>query len=275
MGKMADALERYKKEKLVIPETQFRADKVERLAVEDRQRTLAGRLGGDYVLSNKLVVVAEPDSYEAESFKMLRAHLLFSKDRERPKRIMVTSALPGEGKTYVAANLAVSIALGIDEHVLLVDCDLRQPHLHKMFGFRKAEGLHEYLAGKRHMADLILSTRIDKLSMLAGGSVPPNPTELLSSRMMSEFVDKLGERYKEHFIVMDSTPSHFLAEASVLAKFVDGIIFVVRAGKGHREAILKSVTNLGKEKILGIVFNGYQRPASGYRKYYGSHYKNA
>jgi protein-tyrosine kinase len=273
MGKISDALERHKKEK--TPKTEElparRSARAEGKipATESPARDLFPSDGMD----PSLVVHSAPQSLDAENFKVLRAQILFPKDGKRPRTIMVTSAFPGEGKTFVASNLAVSIALGINEHVLLVDCDLRRPSLHKMMGYSNREGLHEYLTGKRELADLLTRTRVDKLSLLTAGIPPTNPTELLSSSAMKDFLKEVKNRYQDRYIIIDAAPSQVTAEVGVLSHYVDGIIFVVMSGKSPRESILKSIENLGREKVLGFVFNGYSKSYKSYRKYYKNYYK--
>ena len=271
MGKIFDALEKHQKERstMVKPFSDIRPV---RSISADREISLAKEFSALSGCDPKVVVLSAPDSAEAENFKILRTPLLFTGDRERPRTIMVTSPFPGEGKTFVAANLAVSLALGIDEYVLLVDCDLRRPQIHEILGYRNGEGLHECLTGKKQLQDLIIRTQIEKLSMLPAGSSPPNPTELLSSATMRAFLEEIKQRYKDRFIIIDSAPSHITAEAKVLTEYVDGIVFLVMAGKSPREAIRKSIETLGKEKILGIVFNGYNRAHKRYSKYYKNYY---
>ncbi len=220
MGKISDAIERHKKEKTF-------------------SEASAGNICTQQKCSDKLVVLSLPHSIDAENFKTLRARVLFAEDRKRPRTIMVTSAFPSEGKTFVSANLAVSIALGIDEYVLLVDCDLRRPSLHEMFGYTSTEGLHEYLTGKKELPDLIIRTQIGKLSLLPGGDTPPNPAELLSSTRMEAFLEEVKGRYEDRFIVIDSTPSQVTAETSVLARYVDGIILIVAKSYEGAEQIYK------------------------------------
>jgi capsular exopolysaccharide synthesis family protein len=186
---------------------------------------------------------------------------------------MVTSAFPGEGKTFVAANLAVSLAMGIGEYVLLVDCDFRRPDLHSMFGYSNTEGFYEYLAGKRQLHDVLIKTKVEKLSLLTAGSPLPNHSELLSSIRMKEFLKKVEARNQDHFIIIDTAPSQVTADAGVLANYVDAIIFVVMAQRSPREAIKRSIENLGKKKILGIVFNGCSESYKAYHKYYRRYYE--
>ncbi|MFX0202575.1 MAG: polysaccharide biosynthesis tyrosine autokinase [Candidatus Hodarchaeota archaeon] len=272
MGKISNALERYKKEKSI---------KAGRLATANLEylndKEPGSSLAREFVIQNgfrpKLVALSAPESLDAENFKTLRSQILFPRDGERPKTIMVTSTFPREGKTFVAANLAVSLALGINEYVLLVDCDFRNPNLHEMLGYSNLEGLHEYLTGGRKLADLLIRTKIEKLSLLTAGSIPSNPTELVSSTMMKDFLEEVKGRYRDRFIIIDATPSQVTAEANVLAKYVDGIIFVVMAQKTPRETIQSAIENLGKKKILGVVFNGYSKAEKSYHKYYGKSYK--
>jgi protein-tyrosine kinase len=272
MGKISDALDRHKKETEIKTETLFPhkiSESQEKGSVLHVHKEIIAQ--GNY--DPKLVVVTSPDSYEAENFKLLRSQIMFAKDRKRPKTIMVTSATPSDGKTFVAANLAASIASGIDEHVLLVDCDLRRPDLHQMFGYSVTDGLNEHLSREKPLSELIIRTKVDKLSLLPAGRSPNNPSELLASGAMVAFLKEIRDRYDDRIIILDTAPSQVLAEASVLSNFVDGIIFVVRAEKTPKELISKAITALGKDKILGIVFNGYSQEQKSYGKYYRKYYK--
>lgn len=272
MGKISDALERHKKERAINAE-RLPIGRPEGPKKKEHQPSPVRELIIQDSFNPKLVVHSTPESIDAENFKVLRAQILFPKNGKTPKTIMVTSAFPGEGKTFVASNLAASIALGINEHVLLVDCDFRRPSMHNMFGCSNNEGLHEYLIRKKDLPDLIIRTRMEKLSLLTAGSPSSNPSELLSSTEMKEFLEEVRGRYKDRYIVIDSTPSQVTAEVNVLSNYVDGIILVVMARKSPKETIRGTVNNLGKKKILGIVFNGYSESYRPYRKYYNKYYK--
>lgn len=219
---------------------------------------------------HRLVVISEPNCLEAERFKMLRAQILFPKDGKVPKTILVTSSYPGEGKTYVAANLAASIALGISEHVLLIDCDLRNPSAHKLLRYSNREGLHEYLMGEKQLPDLIIRSGIDKLSLLCAGGSSSKSSELLASAKMKQFLSEVRDRYHDRFVIMDSTPTQLTSESNVLANFVDGIVFVVLAEKAPRAVVRKSIEQFSREKTIGVVFNGYDDHAQPYLKFYKS-----
>ena len=273
MGKIADALERHDKESFVRRDDP-KEKEPKRLAVEEPEVKLAREISAGQSFNDSLVMLSSPDSADAETFKVLRGQILFPKDRKVPRSMLVTSTYPAEGKTYVMANLAATLALSIDDYVLAIDADLRRPRLHRMFGYTKVQGLHEYLVGSRKIEELILKSGIEKLSLLAAGKPPRNPTELLSSNMMMKFLDEIKEQYHDRFIIIDSPPSSVTAESKFLAQHVDGIIYVVMANKTPRKDIEKALDNLGREKILGVVFNGYEQVRKSYYRYYDRYYKS-
>ncbi len=262
MGKISDALERQQNEKEI---------KVKMLHPEPGTQDHESQILNN--IDSKLLVCSTPGSIEAENFKTLKGHILFAKDGVKPRTIMVTSAIPGEGKTFVAANLAVNLAQGINEHALLIDCDLHHPSLHNLLGYSNREGLQDYLAGKMELEDLLIRTKIDKLSLLTAGTPTPNPSELLTSRKMKEFFEEVKGRYSDRYIVVDCPPAHILSEVSILANYVDSVIFVVLAQKAPREIISKCIENVGKDNILGIVFNGYDTTSKTYSNYYEKYYR--
>jgi capsular exopolysaccharide synthesis family protein len=122
------------------------------------------------------------------------------------------------------------------------------------------------------LKEIIVDTSIDKLSIVPAGTRPPNPTELITSAAMRTFFEKLKEQYKERFIIIDAPPSHITAETKGLAEYVDSIIFVVRAHSSPRKDVQKAIKHLGENKILGIVFNGFDQGRGGYQKYYEKYY---
>jgi capsular exopolysaccharide synthesis family protein len=185
---------------------------------------------------------------------------------------MVTSAFPGEGKTFVASNLAASIATGGDGQVLLIDGDLRKPSIHQMFGLYKSEGVYEYLDRKKELDDLIVGTKIQKLSMLPAGKVSNRPSESGSSSEMERFMKEIKQRFHDWTVIIDTAPSNVSAGTKVIAKYVDAVVFVVMAQKYPRKEIQKSMESLGRDKILGVIFNGYAQADRNYRKYYDKYY---
>ena len=215
-----------------------------------------------------LFVVKHPDSPAAEYFRFLRSKIIHPAHGEPPRTIMITSALRGDGKTFVAANLAACIALGMNEHVLLLDCDLRDPGLCKVFGIdKKRKGLSSYLTDRSDMAELLCKTGVSKLTLLPGGNSIDNPSELLSSEKMQRLISEVRNRYPDRFVILDTSPLELTPETSVLVNQVDGVLMVVHYGKTPRKLAKSALEQIGKEKLLGIVFNGYEKPARKYIRY--------
>jgi exopolysaccharide/PEP-CTERM locus tyrosine autokinase len=228
-------------------------------------------------IDKNLVALLKPQSFENEQFKMLRTNLLFPSSGKSPRTIMVTSAVPDEGKSFVAANLAISIAQSIQEHVLLMDCDIRRPCIHTQFGFGDVPGLSEHLANGKPLSSLILNTKIKKLNVLPAGKPPYNPSELLSSQRMSKLLEEVTERYMDRYIVIDSPPPKLTAETSAISRQVDGVLLVIEYGCTSRQMISELIDIVGKEKILGVILNKMDMRFSGYYgmgkyKTYGKYY---
>ena len=221
-----------------------------------------------HALDKNLVAHHSPQSFEAEQFRMLRTNIMFpAEGKASPRTILVTSALPGEGKSFVSSNLALTIAQNIDKHVLLIDCDMRRPTVHKLFGYENVPGLSNYLVGEQALSDLLIKTGNNHLSILPGGPVPPNPAELLSSNRMLALLREVRARYDDRYIIIDSPPPHLTAESKALAQFVDGIILVLKLGQTDRDLVSELVGKFQKEKILGVVANWLNRRST---VFYGS-----
>lgn len=221
-----------------------------------------------------LLVVKHPDFSATEYFRFLRSKIIHPAHGKPPRTIMVTSALRGDGKTFVAANLAACIALGMNEHVLLLDCDLRAPSLCKFFGIdEKREGLSSYLTDRSDIAGLLCKTDVSKLTLLPGGKSINNPAELLSSEKMQHLISEVRNRYPDRFVILDTSPLELTSETSVLINQVDGALMVVQYGKTPRKLAKSAIEQIGKKKLLGIVFNGYEKPMRKYIRYgYGYGY---
>ncbi len=219
-------------------------------------------------LDPRLASFLEPGSLAVESFKMLLAKILTRKSRSRPRTIMVTSPQPMDGKTMVATNLAISIAQGINEYVLLVDCDLRRPSLDRILGLNAHEGISEYLEKGSSLGPYLVKTPISKLTVLPAGKPSPNPSEPLSSEKMRQLVEELRSRYEDRHIIIDATPAQFAAETTFLASMVDGVLLVVRSGKTPRDSVLEAIENIDRNKIIGVVFNASNKNPKDYNDYY-------
>lgn len=223
------------------------------------------------------------DQYLPEIFRTLRSRILYPDEHHKvPRTIMITSTVPQEGKSFISANLGVSLAQGMDQHSLLVSCDLRRPTLGKLFGIEERLGLVDYLRGNRELIGLIRRTSIAKLSLLPSGRSPSNPAELLGSSRMEALVEELSHRYEDRIVIFDSPPFQLAPESTVLKQLVDAVVLVVREGKAGKYQIKKIVEEIGKDKLLGIVFNAHttniieRSMMKGYGSYYptqGYNYK--
>jgi len=158
------------------------------------------------VFDQRLVYFSQPASLATEQFRKLRNYLLNHKSPEFAKTIMVTSAMSGEGKSFVAANLAIGIAHNFHSQALMVDCDLRNPTLGNWFNLENSKGLSDYLTGDGNISELIMKTEVEKLTILPGGKAQDNPTELIGSKKMEALVHELKSRYRDRFVIIDSTP---------------------------------------------------------------------
>jgi len=215
-----------------------------------------------------LVALTNPHSIEAEQFKILRTNILYPVSGQPPRSILITSAAPGEGKSFAAANLAVSIAMNINRYVLLIDADMRRPDLHRRFGFGQVPGLSNYLLDGTDLHSLLQKTQVDKLTLLPAGSSPGNPSELISSERMAHLMAEVSSRYSDRLIVVDAPPLSIAAESGVLARQVEAILVVVRHGKTKREEVINLLSRVEEEKLLGCFLNGVDRSTS---RYYGSY----
>lgn len=207
---------------------------------------------------DRLRMSTDPASPVAEIFRRLRAKILHPDNGTPPRVILVTSVGPEEGKGFVCANLGVALAQGLEHHALIVDCDLRKPALAKLFGSSNEVGLVDYLKDKVKIEKLIRKTSLPKLSIIPGGKPPKNPAELLDSKLMVALVDELKTRYDDRFILFDTPPNIVASETSILAQKVDGVVLVVRWGGAGRDQVRSLVNLIGKEKIIGIVFNAFE-----------------
>lgn len=200
-----------------------------------------------------------------ERFRTLRSRL-YQIARTRPlKRVLVTSSVPAEGKTTVAANLAHSIMRQPDRRVLLIDGDLRASRMHQLFGAPSAPGLSEYLRGAADECAVIQNASEGNLCLIPSGSEVSNPSELLLSERMKKLLDVVTPHFD--WIILDSPPALAVHDANSLADLCDGVLFVVRAGSTDCELAERAISDFLKKKLLGVVLNGVEKDAA-----YGGYY---
>lgn len=211
------------------------------------------------------MVLDEPSSALAESFKSLRTSIMLSSDSP-PKTILVTSMAPGDGKTTVASNLAIAIA-GSESSVLLIDCDLRRSMLHEIFGLKNTKGLSTFIAGASDM-NIIQDVPVKNLSVITSGPTPPNPSEMLISKKLKDFIHELKNKFD--FVIIDTPPVMSVSDTLIVSKIVDASLIVTRFGKTTYEMMnhgLKSMADI-ESKVIGTVINAVDEKKSGYHDYY-------
>lgn len=220
----------------------------------------------------ELVSHTLPKSQMSEAFRALRTSLLLSQAGHPPQVILVTSALPREGKTTAAANLAVTLAQ-LGDRTLLIDADLRKPGVGRALSLRdsKYEGLSSYLAGVTSLSAVIVPhPAISNLTAILTGPIPPNPADLLSSQKLADAIVELRKDYK--FIVIDSPPIMAATDAVIISVKTDGVLLVVRSGETPKEAFTRTRDLLASVKcrLLGVVLNAVDSSAPDY--YYSYRY---
>lgn len=214
----------------------------------------------------KLITLADPRSPVAEAYRSLRTNLEFS-SLDKPLRTMiVTSAAPEEGKSTVLANLAVVMAQA-GKHVILVDCDLRRPSLHELFGISNHTGLTTALLDEAAAELPLRETGVPGLRLLPSGPLPPNPAELLDSRRMAELIETL--RNQADIVLFDAPPVIAVADAAILASKVDGVLLVINAGVTKREHAQRAKAALERvnARLVGTVLNNVDLDMSLYGYY--------
>jgi polysaccharide biosynthesis transport protein len=216
----------------------------------------------------ELVTQVRPQSQMAESYRALRTSLLLSNLGAPPKVIMVTSALPQEGKTTTSINCAIVLAQkGV--RVLLVDADLRRPSIHKTLGMGPRSGLSNVLTGSTKLEQVITRTPLlPNLHVLPAGTPPPNPAELLASTNMRDVLAQLREEY-DH-IVVDTPPSLSVTDAVVLSQRADAVVLVIRSGQTTKQALRRARDILGRvgAKVVGVLLNAVDLSSPDYYYYY-------
>ena len=217
---------------------------------------------------NRIISVRNPKSPIAEAYRGIRTSIEFSNLDKELKVINVTSSTQNEGKSTVIANLAVSFA-NLDKKVLIMEGDLRNPSVHRMFNISNVEGLTDILLGNKNFTECVHCTDVRNLHVLTCGPIPPNPSEMLSSKKIKDFVESLRDYYD--YVFIDAPPIGIVTDAGIISTYTDGCIFVVGAGEADIEMAKISKERLEKvgANILGVVLNKFEASgANGYYKYY-------
>jgi len=223
-----------------------------------------------------LITMTKPRMPVSEAFRSLRTNLQFSGINSPLKSILITSASPSDGKSSIAANLATVVAQN-DKDVVIVDSDMRRPTMHKIFKLSNRIGLSDYfIRTPDKMTGVVKKTMVNNLSVITSGSLPPNPSELLSSTKMRDVITLLAKHFD--MVILDSPPLLAVTDALVLTQSVDGIILVVDPKKTKRAAIRQAIEQIQRlnARLLGVVLNNIKIKRSSYyynrEYYYSKHY---
>ena len=229
-------------------------------------------------MKRELIAHEDPKSHVSELFRTLRTNVQFMNSNKRLETLLVTSTLPGEGKTWIASNLAIAFAQA-DKRVILIDADMRKCGLHNIFQVSPCPGLSNYLSGfnetnqeVQKLDNYLRETEVPNLYLMPSGNVPPNPSELLSTPQMVNLLEKLKDI--SDLIIIDGTPSKLVTDAIVLSRIVDSTIIVAGHNMAKKEdlsKIVRDIKNVGGN-IAGVVYN--KKPVSNKKKnetyYYAS-----
>lgn len=232
-------------------------------------------VGKSTELEKDLFAQIKPRDPVAEAYRSIRTSVFFSSTEEHPlKSIIITSPGPQEGKTTTLCNLGITIAQN-QNRVLLVDGDMRKSRLHEIFKRKNDIGLSSFLSGQAEFADLAQKTEIDNLFLVSGGPHPPNPSELLTSHKMKEFIE--NAKMKFDFILFDTPPIAVVTDAVILSQAVDGSIIVLESGRTSRRtlSVINQLLNNARARIVGVLVNRLSLAHSGYNYYYYHYYGKA
>jgi capsular exopolysaccharide synthesis family protein len=206
------------------------------------------------MMDPRIIVHNLPKSANAEAYRTIRSNIRFSSTDREIKSLLITSSGPEEGKSLTCANLAVAFAAS-ETKVLLIDADLRKPNLHRIMNINKKDGLTNILSEHKDYKAFISRTEVSNLDVLSSGPVPPNPSEMLSSKAMKSLMEQLKSNYD--IVIVDTPPVGLVTDAQILSTLVDGAILVVASEKAKVDStrnardLLKNVNS----NILGVILN--------------------
>ena len=240
----------------------------------NRRNKLTKKLQKGQLKGGSLVSFSSPKSIVAEQFRSIRTNIEFSQLDKQIKSLLVSSSIPAEGKSTISANLAYVMGQN-EKRVLIVDSDLRKPNVHRTFKLNNEVGLTTLLANSQLDYKLIIQkSRELGLYLLPSGPIPPNPSELLSSKRMNTLMEQLHQDFD--YIIYDAPPINAVTDPQILASKVDGVLLVVRDGYSRKEEVreAKKVLDKANANVIGYVLNSRTGSENkGYYEYYESQHK--
>ena len=207
-------------------------------------------------INKRRIALLQPESYVAEQYRALRGRIDAIAAQRPIRTVAVTSAMPGEGKTTAAVNLAVVTAMSLGRRVLLIDCDLRKPKVHEALGLHPDGGLAEVLTDSVNLDDAIVKVEGVNLEVLPVRSLPVNPSELLGSAKMRELIEEVVRRYDR--VIFDTPAALGLPDAKTVSDLSDGLVMVVRADVTSQQDVQATLEFLDQRRLLGLLLNGAQ-----------------
>ena len=221
------------------------------------------------ISTSELILNKYPKSVVSESIKTLRTNLEFSSVEKTIRTILITSSIPGEGKSFISSNLAISFGQS-NKRVLLIDCDMRKGRLHKIFKLSNTKGYSNLLIDDiENFKDYVQKTNIDGVSVITRGTIPPNPSELLNSNIFKTILKELEEKYD--FIILDGTPITNLPDSLVVSGLVDKTLVIASIGYTPIDLLNNTIKSLEKvnASLAGVIINKVPVSKNGY--YYSSY----
>jgi capsular exopolysaccharide synthesis family protein len=190
----------------------------------------------------------------SESFHLLCSKIFEPANKKKiPRSIMITSVVPGEGRSYVAANIGISLAQNINHSLMFIDCDLGRSSLANVIGVSAEAGVSDYLLYKEELSALIQQTPVEKVCILPAGTPPDNSSELLGSVRIHDLVEELAASYPDRYFIFDTPPMEAVPESYVLSQAVDGVVLVVSPKRSDQVRLQQVISDIGAHKILGII----------------------
>jgi capsular exopolysaccharide synthesis family protein len=222
--------------------------------------------------SNYPIVALERESPASEQYKILREQVKRLRIESGIRTLSITSPVKRDGKTTVAVNLAAALSLDYEENVLLVDGDLRAPSVHRYFNASQSPGLTDYLSSncKIHLKSLVQDTFLPGLRILSSGRPSHFASELLAKERMTRVIEEAQAEFAGHHIIIDSPPILSTPDPLVIARHVDGVLLVMRAGKTPRDYLTKALQSLNSHQVMGVVLNGTDLGISSKYYYYST-----
>ena len=213
-------------------------------------------------LSDGLITVCDPTSLASEAYRTLRTNLLYGPVDAPPKVVVLSGPTSGVGKTTVCANLGIVLAQ-VDKKVLILDCDLRKPTVHKIFDLKNTLGLVNVLAGERRIEEIMQAPQAG-LKVVTAGPTPPNPTELLDSQSFAQFLNQVRGEF-DH-VLIDAPPVSIVSDPLILGRQGDGVLLVIDTEHAQKKAVRKAIHHLRNvgANILGMIMNKTQSHGSGH-----------